>query len=219
MSASDEHRCSPEQFAAWAAEAMGPSAPRINSGQSLRAVAMPMGGIGAGEFALGGDGLLRQWQIFNQVNHTAFLPDTFFAIWARSGHRASHPVARMLMTDCCHWDDNEFEPAASVSDHIVPRYAQVAYRMLGNPERGVAVDDIEYRGEYPIAELKYLDEELPVEVSLQAFSPMVPLNSKDSGLPAAVFVFTITNTGDAPAQVTLAGTLQNAVGHDAASEA
>ncbi|MGC9318721.1 MAG: GH116 family glycosyl-hydrolase, partial [Armatimonadota bacterium] len=74
----DAHRCSAEEFEAWAAHVMDPVEPMVYSGSSLRAVAMPMGGLGAGSVALAGDGTLRQWQIFNQVNHTAFVPGTFF---------------------------------------------------------------------------------------------------------------------------------------------
>jgi non-lysosomal glucosylceramidase len=47
--------------------------------EALRYVAMPLGGIGAGQIALGGDGGLRQWQIVNQINHQGFVPDSFLA--------------------------------------------------------------------------------------------------------------------------------------------
>ncbi len=207
MPTDESNECSPEEFEAWAAEVMGEAPRTVYTGESLRSVAMPMGGIGAGNFALAGDGTLRQWQIFNQVNHTAFLPDTFFAVWARSGHPGAAPVARLLQTDCFYWED--FEPAASTSDFVIPEQAQ-AWELP-------TVDDIRYTGEYPIAELEYLDSELPVEVSVQAFSPMVPLNAKDSGLPAVVFIFTVKNTGEAPVAVSLAGSLQNAVGYDGGS--
>ncbi len=215
MSAPKEGRCSPEQFQQWAAQVMAPAERTVYRGASLRAVAMPMGGIGAGEFCLGGDGLLRQWQIFNQVNHTAFLPDTFFAIWAHGGHRASPPVVRLLQTDCFYAD--EFQPALSCSDHIIPAEAIARRDRLQAISGPVCVPDIEFVGEYPIAELKYLDPQLPVEVTLEAMSPMIPLNAKDSGLPVVVFSFTVRNPGPTPASVSLLGTLQNAVGYDAAS--
>jgi len=205
----DSPSCSPEQFQEWASHVMDPTDRIVYRGPSLRAVAMPMGGIGAGNFALAGDGTLRQWQIFNQVNHTAFLPGTFFAVRAQDGHRAGAPVMRLLQTDCFY--DDDFQPAASTSDHAIPDQA----RRLA--EAAPCVDDIEYVGEYPVAELTYADDELPVRVSLEAFSPLIPLNSKDSGLPAAVFVFTVENIADVRADVTLVGSLQNAVGHDAGS--
>ena len=58
-----------------AREYLGSEAPHL---------AMPLGGVGAGHIAIGADGGLRQWQIHNQVNHTGFVPHSFFAIRATS---------------------------------------------------------------------------------------------------------------------------------------
>src|SRR5437588_10343702 len=49
-------------------------------GDGLRCVALPLGGLGAGQVALCGDGALRQWQMVNQVNHLGFVPRSFFAL-------------------------------------------------------------------------------------------------------------------------------------------
>ena len=48
-------------------------------------------------------------------------------------------------------------------------------------------------------------------VSLEAFSPFIPLNYDDSSLPATVMRFTVKNTSTAAAEVELAGWLENAV--------
>ena len=53
---------------------------RTYVGEQLRHIAMPLGGIGTGQVAIGGDGGFRQWQLFNEANHLAFVPDSFFAI-------------------------------------------------------------------------------------------------------------------------------------------
>ena len=113
----------------------------VYRGESLRAVAMPMGGIGTGNFAIAGDGTLRQWQIFNQVNHTAYLPGTFFGIRLQSAHGGSQPAMRLLQTDCFY--DTDLEPALSTSDHVIPGEAR---RLAGSAR---CFDDIEFRGEYP----------------------------------------------------------------------
>ncbi|GAH39770.1 unnamed protein product, partial [marine sediment metagenome] len=39
------------------------------TGKKLRCAAMPLGGIGTGSIAIGGDGLLKQWQITNNRNN------------------------------------------------------------------------------------------------------------------------------------------------------
>lgn len=183
--------------------------PQIYTGRALRCVAMPLGGIGTGSVALCGDGSLRQWQIFNQVNHEAFLPHSFFALYAQpAGPRVrGRPMAKVLQSDAL-YDDQDFRPAPSVSDHIVPEEAR------GLLERLPGVEATEFVGEYPIARVRYLDGELPVEVEMEAYSPFIPLNPKDSGLPAVAFTFRVKNTVSHLLDISLLATLQNAVGWD-----
>jgi uncharacterized protein (DUF608 family) len=80
------------------AEAQGRTeARKVYRGASLRQIAMPMGGLGAGNVALGGGGSLRNWQIFNQCNPNAQLQASFFAIWAKP--EGGEAVARLLQTE------------------------------------------------------------------------------------------------------------------------
>jgi len=71
--------------------------------------------------------------------------------------------------------------------------------------------DLTFRGEYPIAKIEYPNAAMPVQVSLEAFSPFIPLDADDSGLPVTIFNFTLKNTSAAPVEVTVAGGLQNGV--------
>ena len=76
------------------------------------------------------------------------------------------------------------------------------------------VERTEFEATYPFARINYVDPDLPVTVALEAYTPFVPLNEWASGLPAAVFSFTIRNPTPLTLQGALAGTLQNAVGWD-----
>ncbi|MFP3903404.1 MAG: GH116 family glycosyl-hydrolase, partial [Armatimonadota bacterium] len=198
---------SDEAFEQWKAK-LRESRRITYSGASIRAVAMPLGGIGTGQIALCGDGSLRQWQIFNDVNHDAQIPHSFFALRAQKGAEAT--VGRVLQTDALY--DEDFEPVPCVTDGQVPD----ACRELLQELPGVA--GTEFTGEYPIARVEYLDDELPVDVSLEAYSPMVPLEVKNSSLPVIVFAFSVRNPTGQPVEVSLLGTLQNAVGYDGLSE-
>jgi len=71
--------------------------------------------------------------------------------------------------------------------------------------------DMTFRGEYPIAKLEYANAAIPVEVDLEAFSPFIPLQTDDSGIPATIFNFTLKNTSQAPVEATLAGSWENGV--------
>lgn len=71
--------------------------------------------------------------------------------------------------------------------------------------------DVSFRGQYPIATVEYRDRRLPLTVTLEAFSPFIPLETGDSSLPAAVMQFTLHNVSATPVDATITGKLENAV--------
>ena len=50
-----------------------------------------------------------------------------------------------------------------------------------------------------------------MSVALEAFSPFIPLNAEDSGLPVTVMKFTVKNEGKEKVEAELAGWLENGV--------
>ena len=182
------------------------STPYAYDGGGRRAVAMPLGGIGAGQIALCGDGSLRQWQIFNNVNHLAYVPHSFFAVSARD-LLSGNVIGRVLQSGEFH-DETDFTPVPSVNDHTVPDEARILIEKLPG------VESTTFVGRYPIARISYSDRALPVKVELEALSPMAPLDEQASCLPLIRFDFTVANPGESAVSVKLAATLQNAVGYD-----
>src|ERR1051325_10996123 len=77
----------------WSATSAG--AGRKFTGESLREIAFPLGGIGTGTVSLGGYGNLRDWEIFNRPNKGATLPYTFAALRI-AGDGLKQPTARVL---------------------------------------------------------------------------------------------------------------------------
>ena len=71
------------------------------------------------------------------------------------------------------------------------------------------VDSIDYDLTFPGATLHYRDGILPVEVTGQFFSPVIPHDLKTSGTPGAYIVFTLRNTSDKTQEVSLAAYLRN----------
>lgn len=177
----------------------------VYRGAHLRALAMPLGGIGAGSIAVAGDGGLRQWQILHNVNHLAHVPHSCFGFWGKA--ESGHAVARLLQSSAM-YDQTDFRPPATSNDHVVPTESRRLLELLPG------VREVEFVGEYPIAQVFYLDPALPAEIKLAAYSPFIPLNAKDSGLPAIIFEFTVKNPGARPLDASLLATLQNLVGWD-----
>ncbi len=80
------------------------------------------------------------------------------------------------------------------------------------------VRQIEMRGEYPFATLRFLDADLPVQLELTAFTPFAPLDTRLSSMPLAAFVFRVHNPTQRAQTVSLAAFMQNPVGYDALGE-
>ncbi len=164
------------------------------TGESLRRIAFPLGGIGTGTVSLGGRGNLCDWEIFNRPAKGRHLPYTFFAIWAQLADQP--PLARVLERRILPpYDAGSGLPTGLVSG--LPRLAEVVFT-----------------GAYPVARLEFLDDRLPVEVTLEAFNPFVPMDDMISGLPCAVFAWTVKNPTPHDVSVTLCLSILNACGLD-----
>ncbi len=150
---------------------------------NLKYIGMPVGGIGAGQVYLGGDGQLWYWDIFNMQRINPGGPGDKFYI---------NPMVQ----------DKRFDQgfAIRMKNKITP---------FAKPLRTGGFTDITFHGQYPIGHVNYKEDEFPLEVSLQAFTPFIPTNSKESGFPAIVMEYTIKNNGDEAVEAELFGWLQN----------
>lgn len=182
---------------------------RTYRNDELRSIAMPLGGIGTGQVALCGDGGLRQWQLFNQAHHLAFVPDSFFAIRAGTTSDPMGGITRILHSEATlalpHLD------TPLINDDDVPAQQRALVKRFGG------VDETIFTGAYPFARIDYRHAALPVDISLEAFSPYIPLDSRDSSIPAISFSFTVRNPGVIPVWGAVAATLKNVVGWDTIS--
>ncbi|HTL16989.1 MAG TPA: GH116 family glycosyl-hydrolase [Patescibacteria group bacterium] len=103
--------------------------------------------------------------------------------------------------------------------HLVARVNGVS-RLLqttGGPD-WPKIKQIEMTGEYPFARLRFIDEQLPVNLELSAFSPFAPLDTAVSSIPVATLVFKINNPNREPCDVSIGALMQNPVGYEAQGE-
>jgi uncharacterized protein (DUF608 family) len=175
--------------------ASGPAPGRRFTKDSLREIAFPLGGIGTGTVSLGGCGNFRDWEIFNRPNKGGILPFTFVAMHLTGGGLAK-PLVRVI-------ERLPHTPYTGASG--VPRETG-----LGLPRFREAV----FTGSYPFANIEFLDAKLPVEVSLEAFNPMIPLETADSSLPVAILTYKVRNRAASAVNAALAFSILNPVGYD-----
>ena len=174
----------------------------------LRYIGMPVGGICCGTMYLSGDGRLWNWDIFNQ-NPEGVLPEAP-ARWEDAGMDIDGRKGPLLNRDGARY----VKPATpDDSPGIAQGFAlRVSHggKSEVRPLDATGWAEVSFTGQYPIGVVEYKDDDAPVSVKLEAYSPFIPLNADDSGLPATVFHFTVTNRGVETATVNLAGWLQNA---------
>ena len=185
---------------------LNPAWPVLRSyrGERLRRVAMPIGGIGTGTVSLGGRGDLRDWEIVNRpakgfVPHVPITrnmtePRAFFA--ARVQAQGRPPVTRLLEGDL---DPVDYEGTlgSPAPHHGLPRFA-----------------DASFHAAYPLAQVCLNDPDVPVDLRLEAFNPLIPGRADDSGLPIAVLRWVAANPSDVPVRVSVCAALANFIGAD-----
>jgi uncharacterized protein (DUF608 family) len=166
----------------------------VYRGAELAKIGMPVGGLCAGQLYLGGDGNLWHWDIFNQQIGTG------------DGHYASpppreSPVLQGFMLLFRGQGNGRWVRSAALQpiNHPPPSTPEP-------PFPGVT-----FCGEYPIGYIEHRDPNEPIEVSLEVFSPFIPLSTDDSSLPATLMHVKIKNVGKETIEARLCGYLGNAV--------
>jgi uncharacterized protein (DUF608 family) len=171
---------------AWVDRLFAKGETKVYRGEELTCIGMPIGGICAGQLYLRGDGTLGYWQIFNLPDFTGY-------------------------GDTCY---RTYTPPSPVHQGFT-----IVAKPEGGKEQVCALDkkgfpNVEFSGQYPIGRVRYVrpkDDPFPVEVSLEAFSPFIPLSAKESGIPGTILRFQVHNTSAQSIEVKLHGWLQNVI--------
>ena len=173
----------------------------LKSKKELDFIGMPVGGIGCGMVYLGGDGRLWLWDVFNK-NQTGVIYKN--VKW--------HEKIQFNFDFLRPFDGaNYVEPVKDIR----PLDQGFAIRI---EHEGLTIikslqaddwDEVSFEATYPMATIRYINKEIPVAITLRAYSPFIPLNAEDSGLPVTILSFGIENKTQASARVTLVGWLEN----------
>ncbi len=163
---------------------------KVYKGAELKHIAMPCGGIGAGQVQITGEGEI------------SFTPSVYNQMQEPNGGHG-------LSTGYHYLNPPDLQTKIANSFSIVIKQAgqEPGVFKLSNDD----FDDIRFIGEYPIAQLEYFKTgaDLPVKISAEVFSPFVPLDLRSSANPVTVLKYSVTNTSNKPIDVSLVGWLKN----------
>ena len=148
------------------------------TGQYLTRVAFPIGGIGAGMICMEGTGAIshvsvrNRPEIFNE-------PAVFAAIHVKG-----------------------IKNGAKVLEGPVPDWKKFGLRDAGNGLSGSTTGLPRFRHasflpRFPFATLDLHDEDIPLKVQVTGWSPFIPTDENNSGMPVGAMEYKFTNTGTA----------------------
>ncbi|RKX39289.1 MAG: hypothetical protein DRP64_14440 [Verrucomicrobia bacterium] len=157
------------------------------TGDQLDVVAMPVGGIAAGQIYLMGDGTLSDWQIFD------------------------HPLSYMLGQSGSSFNANIF-PKPVKQGFAVAIKGSDGKEIVKTLKKG-GFEKVVFNGQYPIGVVDYSDSGFPVDVKMEAYSPFIPLEARDSALPATIFEITVSNSSDQEVSANVLSWLGNGVNY------
>lgn len=147
---------------------------RRYTGENISQIGFPLGGIGAGMVCLSGTGMITSVSIDNRplIYHE---PNMFAAISV--GDKAK------VLEGPIPWH-KVYGPHGSGLGLSGKNYGLPRFKTA------------EFESYFPFASVNLTDDIIPFDVSLTGWSPFIPLNPEDSGLPAAALEYTFTNKTD-----------------------
>ncbi len=173
----------------------------LKSKNELRYIGMPVGGITAGGVYLGGDGRLWLWDIFND-NQEGVEPK--IVNWSEG--KTTHDSYVRSRDGACYVEPaKDMRPLKQGFILQLDYNGKTVYKTLEEKDW----DEIAFEATYPIATIRYTDRSLPVALTLTAYSPFIPLNEDESGLPATILSFSIKNNANTTIKASLLGYLEN----------
>src|SRR5882757_645794 len=159
----------------------------------LRRIALPLGGIGTGTVSLGGRGDLRDWEVVNRPAK-GFTPGRgFFALRTET----KDGVQTRALEGPIDPADYEGGHGSPVPNHGLPRFRNARFEVA-----------------YPLGQVVLDDPDVPLQVRLQAFNPLIPADPRSSGIPGAILRYVLHNPTDEPISATVCGSLPNFIGSD-----
>ncbi len=170
------------------------------TGEYLRRIALPLGGIGTGTISLGGRGDLRDWEIMNTPakGYTPVSPNlknlgSFFALSIMQNEKR---VTRCLEGPI---DSSEYEASegCKTPNSGFPRFREATFHAA-----------------YPYATIDLKDNDVPLQVQLRGMNPMIPGDTPASALPCAMLTFHLHNPTHTTIEASICGTFLNPIGCD-----
>lgn len=147
------------------------------SGDYLRRLAFPIGGIGAGMFCLEGCGAISHMSVRNHPQ--MFNEPEMFAAISVKGITNGAKIIEGQVPEWKIFGRRGTGNGAAMTTYGLPRFRNVAFHTA-----------------FPTGTLSLRDEDLPLDVELKGWSPFIPGDADNSSLPVGALEYHFTNTSN-----------------------
>jgi non-lysosomal glucosylceramidase len=161
---------------------------KVYTEKFLQSLRVPIGGIGTGDVLIGGRGNIEHVEVFNRPDRRRRLEKTFFALWLKKGTEA--PVSKILERE------------------IFPPYYESTHKYVAGLPR---FRHAEFINNFPIAQWRLADEDIPLAISMEAFNPFIPLDVIHSSYPLIAFYWDFENNTTEPIEGSIVLNMENPI--------
>ncbi|MBQ4087446.1 MAG: hypothetical protein IJC78_04285 [Clostridia bacterium] len=175
----------------------------IYKNEYLNEISFPLGGIGSGSIGLCGNGRLMDWEIFNRPAKGSI--NNYASFVVRATDKNGKNYTKVLMGDITKDLTGQRDVIALFRGF---GFGPTRFSMCGFPHFKNCV----FKGEFPMAEIHFSDDNFPGTVVLRAFNPLIPGKSDDSSIPAAFFEISYENETDEEMEFSVSFTVSNPFG-------
>jgi uncharacterized protein (DUF608 family) len=154
------------------------------TGDQLKFIGMPIGGLCCGQVYLGGDGRLWNWDICTTPTG-----------WDMSGLSSGKHYANPMVP----YSPLQYQVELEIGGKVWKLDSQ-------------GFSDITFTNEYPRGNVRYENPDCPVSVVLQAWSPFIPLETEDSSLPLILLDYHVIEKTASVVEGKIRISLENPIG-------
>lgn len=144
-------------------------------GEYLRRVAFPIGGTGAGMFCLEGTGAISHMSV--RIKPALFHEPCMFAALAIKGRQNGVKILEGQVPDWKMFGQPSSGGGAGGTTYGLPRFTETVFT-----------------ARFPYGYIDLEDSDMPVKVQIKGWSPFIPTDADNSGLPAGALEYRIKNT-------------------------
>ena len=159
---------------------------------------MPLGGIGCGSVSLGGNGAWRDWELFNRPAK-GFIPcsSEIGPCVLLHMERDGEPAVMRLAEGPLDFGDYEGFIGSIRPNHGLPRFRDCSFHCA-----------------YPLGQVHLRDKSSPLDVRVEAFSPVIPGDADHSSLPVIQIRYVLENKTAKAVKTAVIANVPNFIGVD-----